>query len=146
MYITMPFMSKLWCHNAAKESTCDLWTWASESQRAKAAGFNQQKTVWPTSMMFPRWKLLNWKNFAQSMELMRLIRKRNVTLQILNFKFYPSQLTHMVLNFLCFFFVLLNAVKTKLTLHHIRKILLLNIKIKFKIWRVTFLKSFFFYH
>ena len=48
-------------------------------------------------------------------------------------------------NFLCFF-VLLNAVKTdtKLTLHHIRKILLLNIKIKFKIWRVTFLKSFFF--
>ena len=50
-----------------------------------------------------------------------------------------------MLNFLCFF-VLLNAVKTdtKLTLHHIRKILLLNIKIKFKIWRVTFLKSFFF--
>ena len=35
-------------------------------------------------------------------------------------------------------------VDTKLTLHHIRKILLLNIKIKFKIWRVTFLKSFFF--
>ena len=34
-------------------------------------------------------------------------------------------------------------VDTKLTLHHIRKILLLNIKIKFKIWRVTFLKSFF---
>ena len=61
MYITLPFMSKLWCHNAAKESTCDLWTWASESQRAKAAGFNQQKTVWSTSMMFPRWKLLNWK-------------------------------------------------------------------------------------
>ena len=34
-------------------------------------------------------------------------------------------------------------VDTKVTLHHIRKILLLNIKIKFKIWRVTFLKSFF---
>ena len=50
-----------------------------------------------------------------------------------------------MLNFLCFF-VLLNAVKTdtKLTMHHIRKILLLNSKIKFKIWRVTFLKSFFF--
>ena len=76
MYITMSFMSKLWCHNAAKESTCNLWTWASESQRAKGAGFNQQKTVWPTSMMFPRWKLLNWKNFADPMESMRLIRKR----------------------------------------------------------------------
>ena len=72
MYITMSFMSELWCHNAAKKE----WTLASESQRAKGAGFNQQKTVWPTSMMFPRWKLLNWKNFADPMELMRLIRKR----------------------------------------------------------------------
>ena len=48
--------------------------------------------------------------------------------------------------FSLFFFVLLNAVKPvdiQLTLHHIRKILLSNIKIKFKIWRVTFLKSFF---
>ena len=45
MYITMSFMSKLWCHNAAKESTCNLWTRVSESQRAKGAGFNQQKTV-----------------------------------------------------------------------------------------------------
>ena len=24
MYITMSFMSKLWCHNAAKESTCNF--------------------------------------------------------------------------------------------------------------------------
>ena len=38
--------SKLWCHNATKESTCNLWTWASESQRAKVAAFNQQKTVY----------------------------------------------------------------------------------------------------
>ena len=45
MYITMPFISKLWCHNAAKESTCDLWTLSFERQRAKGAGFNQQKTV-----------------------------------------------------------------------------------------------------
>ena len=65
-----------WCHNATKESTCNLWTWASESQSAKGAGFNKQKTVSPTSMMFPRWKLLNWKIFADPMELMRLIRKR----------------------------------------------------------------------
>ena len=36
-------------------------------------------------------------------------------------------------------------VDTKLTLHHIRKILLLNIKIKFKIWRVTILKCLFFF-
>ena len=35
-------------------------------------------------------------------------------------------------------------VDTKLTLHHIRKILLLNTKIKFKIWRVSFFKKFFF--
>ena len=44
------------------------------------------------------------------------------------------------------FFVLFNSVKTdtKLTLHHMGKILLLKlIKIKFKIWRVTFLKSLF---
>ena len=50
-----------------------------------------------------------------------------------------------MLNFLCFF-VLFNAVKTdtKLTLHHIgKKIIIQLIKIKFKIWRVTFLKSFF---
>ena len=45
MYITMSFRSKLWCHNAAKESTCNLWTLASESQRANGAGFNQQETV-----------------------------------------------------------------------------------------------------
>ena len=54
MYITMSFRSKLWCHNAAKESTFNLCTRASEIQRAKGAGFNQQKIVWPTSMTFPR--------------------------------------------------------------------------------------------
>ena len=40
----------------------------------------------------------------------------------------------------------LNAVKadTKLTLHHMGKLFIIYlIKIKFKIWRVTFLKSFF---
>ena len=48
-----------------------------------------------------------------------------------------------MLNFLCFF-VLFNAVKTdtKLTLHHMGNFLFFNFKIKFKIWRVTFLKSF----
>ena len=35
MYITMPFMSKLWCHSAAKESTCDLWTCGPEPLKAK---------------------------------------------------------------------------------------------------------------
>ena len=50
-----------------------------------------------------------------------------------------------MLNYLCFF-VLFNAVKTdtKLTLHHMRKMFIISLtKIKFKIWRVTFLKGFF---
>ena len=49
-----------------------------------------------------------------------------------------------MLNFLCFF-VLFNAMKTdtKLTLHHTGKIFIIYlVKIKFKTWRVTFLKSF----
>ena len=49
-----------------------------------------------------------------------------------------------MLNFLCFF-VLFNAVKsdTKLTLHHMRIFFIISLtKIKFKIWRVTFFKSF----
>ena len=91
MYITMPFMSKLWCHNAAKESTCDLWTWAPESQRAKAAGFNQQKTVWPTSMMFPRWKLLNWKKLCTIHGIDETYPKKKCNPP--DFKFYPNQLT-----------------------------------------------------
>ena len=43
------------------------------------------------------------------------------------------------------FFVLFNAVKTdiKLTLHHMGKFFIIQFTmIKFKIWRVTFLKSF----
>ena len=47
--------------------------------------------------------------------------------------------------FFYFFFVLFNAVKTdtKLTLHHMWNIFIIQLtKIKFKIWRVTFLKSF----
>ena len=49
-----------------------------------------------------------------------------------------------MLNFFCFF-VLFNAVNrdTKLTLHHMEKFfIILFTKIKFKIWRVTFLKRF----
>ena len=73
---------------------------------------------------------------------------KNVTLQIL--KFYPSKLTNknfpqygVMLNFLCFLYF--NAVKTdtKLTLHHMGKVFInLFNKIRFKIWRVIFLKHF----
>ena len=45
----------------------------------------------------------------------------------------------------CHFFVLFYAVKTdtKLTLHHMWNIFIIQLtKIKFKIWRVTFLKNF----
>ena len=45
MYITMPFMSKLWCHDAAKESTYDCGPEPPKAKGAKAAGFNKQKTV-----------------------------------------------------------------------------------------------------
>ena len=47
--------------------------------------------------------------------------------------------------FCVFFYVLFYAVKTdtKLTLHHMWNIFIIELtKIKFKIWRVTFLKSF----
>ena len=47
-------------------------------------------------------------------------------------------------NFFFCFYVLINAVKTdtKLTLHDMGKILLFNINIKFKIWRVTVFKKY----
>ena len=54
-------------------------------------------------------------------------------------------LFYFILFYFFFFYVLFYAVKTdtKLTLHHMWNIFIIELtKIKFKIWRVTFLKSF----
>ena len=91
MYITMPFMSKLWCHNAAKESTCDLWTWASESQRAKAAGFKPTEDCLAYFNDVSSLKAVELKKLCTIHGIDETYPKKKCNPP--DFKFYPSQLT-----------------------------------------------------
>ena len=41
----MSFMSKLWCHNAAKESTCNLWTRAPKAKGPRVLALTNKNCV-----------------------------------------------------------------------------------------------------
>ena len=75
MYITMSFRSKLWCHNAAKEGTFYFWS----LRKPKGQGCWLQPTKDCVTYLndVSSLKVVELKkNFADPMELMRLIRKR----------------------------------------------------------------------